>query len=677
MEMFDLFNTPTGHALGISLYQSLWHAVAAFGIIQLILCWISNPLVRYRILYAALLLLFCSFVFTFIIQRYELRMAFSQSALSLQELGGGLEPGEQKSSGVQGTGLFSFSLLNNSGLYQRLLPFVTIGYCLGVLLLGSITIKRFVGLRSLRINTFAVPEHLQQCLQKYLSKLGLSRKVALRFSNMIDAPLMLGHFKPLILLPIAIVNNLSVKEVEAIIMHEVGHIKHNDYLLNILQVIVETLMFFNPIIWWLSRQIRKERELACDDISVKYFPHPEIYAHALFSLANAQMQAGTTAMAATGVDHKYQLLKRIKRITNMKSNNRNIPKRVVSGVSVIMIALATAGFFAAQAQDASQSKKSDRAQAKTKTTVVVKDMQGKTTKYQSTDEDSIDINATIQEVLKQAQDALSQVNVTSIDSAIKVAMIAIDKDEMKGVLKGALEEIEQIDWKQINKDIKESMQTIDEVDWKELGERIQEGLKEIEGLDEGQIKRAMDQVKKALEEAKGDFGVAPPARLKSMANDEMKSASQQVAPAQSLQAMQAKEFAAVARAIHQQRINELFDTNAHMKKGSVHRATLEKLRAEGENRVIAAKVLHEKAIAAHKIAENAAAASSSSANKLVDELSNLRLIKDSRNIDVRLTNKALYIDGEKQSEANFRSLKHLAPDNDGSEIRIKRVQQDK
>ncbi|WP_143307373.1 M56 family metallopeptidase [Chitinophaga vietnamensis] len=179
-------------------------------------------------------------------------------------------------------------------------------------------------------------EAWEKHLGKLAARLEIPKKVKLLVSQYIQVPVMLGFFKPVILLPIAMVNNLSEEQLEAILLHELAHIKRNDYLLNIFQSIVETILFFNPFVWLISKTIRLEREHCCDDLVIASNTQPLHYARALVALEEYRLTANPMAMAAA--DNKQHLLHRIKRIMEMKTKNLNYSQKLLA-VMIIAVGL--------------------------------------------------------------------------------------------------------------------------------------------------------------------------------------------------------------------------------------------------------------------------------------------------------------------------------------------------
>jgi bla regulator protein blaR1 len=147
-------------------------------------------------------------------------------------------------------------------------------------------------------------------------RLGITQKVDLLESGIIPGPASLGVFKPLILLPIGMINHLTVAQVEAILLHELAHIRRSDYLVNILQRVLENVFFFNPALLWLSYRIREERENCCDDLALQVLQDKQFYAQTLLRFQEYQWREPQFVQAFGG--GKAPLLTRIKRILNRR-----------------------------------------------------------------------------------------------------------------------------------------------------------------------------------------------------------------------------------------------------------------------------------------------------------------------------------------------------------------------
>ena len=160
--------------------------------------------------------------------------------------------------------------------------------------------------------------------QEICRDLKIVKAVSLYFSEHVSIPLTIGYLKPIIIFPLGLINNLDSNQVEAILMHELSHIKRHDYLLNILQSVIETILCFNPFAWLISKTIRLERENCCDDMVIEADYNSFTYSKALLVIAQQNSQYYALAMASAG-NKKYPLLNRIKRLNTMETKD-SLPK---------------------------------------------------------------------------------------------------------------------------------------------------------------------------------------------------------------------------------------------------------------------------------------------------------------------------------------------------------------
>ena len=170
------------------------------------------------------------------------------------------------------------------------------------------------------------------------AELGIRRNVGIWLSPHAISPLTFGFLKPVILLPAALVNQLSLEQAETLILHELSHIKNKDYLLNWLLLVAETIFFFNPFILVAINEVRKQRELACD-VSVMEFAYGPIpYAEAL--LKTAQLHAVVSRFQLAAFQNNDLLLKRILFFTSGKHENLkhyNFLKAALIPVSFVIL----------------------------------------------------------------------------------------------------------------------------------------------------------------------------------------------------------------------------------------------------------------------------------------------------------------------------------------------------
>jgi beta-lactamase regulating signal transducer with metallopeptidase domain len=169
-------------------------------------------------------------------------------------------------------------------------------------------------------------------------RFGVSKKVALWISDKAESPLTLGFWKPVILLPVAVFSQLTCKQVEAVIAHEIYHVKRNDFLLNIFLTLSEVVLFFNPFARLLAGIVKKERENSCDDHVIASGFDAWEYSQALYILGRYRHH-NDLAVAATGLGKEY-LLHRIRRI--MKK--RNPQPSFLKPAFTFFLCLVVAGF---------------------------------------------------------------------------------------------------------------------------------------------------------------------------------------------------------------------------------------------------------------------------------------------------------------------------------------------
>ncbi|MEK6481248.1 M56 family metallopeptidase [Catalinimonas sp. 4WD22] len=167
--------------------------------------------------------------------------------------------------------------------------------------------------------------------------LRLQQNVKVMVSHMAKVPMMLGHLKPIILIPASMLSRLPEDQLEAIIAHEIAHVYRKDYWINLLQSLFEIIFFFHPAIWWINNVIRYEREKCCDDLAIGICGSSLTYAKALASVEEAKLQHSSMALAING--GKSSLLHRIERILEPGKNDGNPMARFVSVSLIVAILL--------------------------------------------------------------------------------------------------------------------------------------------------------------------------------------------------------------------------------------------------------------------------------------------------------------------------------------------------
>lgn len=314
METVGLNHTAVLYALGWAIAHSLWQMGLLWLIYQLLLGLPKHVKPAYRYGGAMLFIAtgFIWFSITFADQFYT----YQSINRYIEQLP--VADGEVLSPEILAASASGEMINRIFSTFESFIPYLSGGYLTVLIFLFVRLINAYGYTQKIRTQGL-VPagEFWDDQLLQFTRKLGLPDNIKVYLTELIDVPATIGFFKPVILLPIATINHLSTEQVESIILHELAHIRRQDYLLNILISVLETILFFNPFAYLLVNVVKKERELFCDDFVVAFKNDPHNYATALLHLE--KLRKGSTALlavAATG--HDGVLLNRVKRI--MKVN---------------------------------------------------------------------------------------------------------------------------------------------------------------------------------------------------------------------------------------------------------------------------------------------------------------------------------------------------------------------
>ena len=192
------------------------------------------------------------------------------------------------------------------------LPWLVLAWLAGTCLLSLRLVGGFVLARRLKREPAPLASRVwQETLTRLARRLRVSRPVRLCASALVEVPAVVGYLRPVILLPACALTNLSAPQLEAIIAHELAHVRRHDYLVNLLQTIIETLLFYHPAVWWLSRRVRAEREHCCDDLAVAATGDVLVYARALTTLETLRRRTGVSLVVAANGGSLMQRIHRL------------------------------------------------------------------------------------------------------------------------------------------------------------------------------------------------------------------------------------------------------------------------------------------------------------------------------------------------------------------------------
>jgi beta-lactamase regulating signal transducer with metallopeptidase domain/murein DD-endopeptidase MepM/ murein hydrolase activator NlpD len=330
--------------LGWTLIHSLWQGVLIAALLFFVLLFVKRSQVRYGVSCAALLLMVLIPVVTFGMltdkPTLSVKTDVGVDVTSTNESSnvdegvnvGTLQtpPREGQRQGIAPTGTWTDERFWRIWLLQQgltdYLPYLVVLWLLGVVVLSlRLLMQWFYAERFKRRHTNHASSDLQQLVRVLALRLCVSRPVQLLESSLVDAPMVIGFLKPVILLPTSALTGLTMQQLESLLAHELAHIRRHDYLVNILQSVAETLLFYHPAVWWVSHRIRIEREHCCDDVAVNISGNAVVYARALATLETLRSQPQLALAASDG-----KLVSRIKRILGK-------PERSSSWLAYILI----------------------------------------------------------------------------------------------------------------------------------------------------------------------------------------------------------------------------------------------------------------------------------------------------------------------------------------------------
>ena len=198
-----------------------------------------------------------------------------------------------------------------AGQIEALLPWLVIVWFVIVMLLSLRLFAGWLQLRRLRLTATQLDgEFWNEMRARMSQRLYVRRPIKLLKSAWLEVPAVIGWLRPVILFPASSLSGLTLEQLETILAHEFAHIRRHDYLVNLLQSVVETLLFYHPAVWWVSAKIREEREHCCDDLAVQVCGNSLTYAQALAKLEQLRATPVQLGVAIGG----GSLLARIRRL---------------------------------------------------------------------------------------------------------------------------------------------------------------------------------------------------------------------------------------------------------------------------------------------------------------------------------------------------------------------------
>jgi beta-lactamase regulating signal transducer with metallopeptidase domain len=334
--MTDLISDKLLHALGWTLVHSIWQLLVVAGVLWLALkvARKASPALTYGMAVGALMLSSLSTLATFLYLWTRPEEILSLSVDSMNS-----------SPALDWEGLLA------QGIFwtEQNLSLVVNFWLFGAILFLFRLISQFAEIRNLRKTSLPFENlEIQTLTDRLVATLGISRKIEIRTTGKAHSPLTFGVMTPVILLPFALVFQLSPAHLKAVIAHELAHVKRNDYLSNLLLSTLEVLFFFHPCYWWMSQTVKELRENAADELALKAGISATDLANALAEVLQFASQPPPELSLAAGKKRNPTLL-RIKRMLGYPTEN--YPQTPLISIPMVLTLLLCAGLVASAPQD--------------------------------------------------------------------------------------------------------------------------------------------------------------------------------------------------------------------------------------------------------------------------------------------------------------------------------------
>lgn len=336
--LYDLIPNNFINAFGWMMLHSLWQGALVAIILSIVFLFLNNKSanLRYLIAVGAILFFTAMTIRTFVDHYNILNNNSSQDIIN---------QGTIDQTQTLNNLITNNTITNDNSIVQitqgfalyfnQHIPVIVTFYLLGILFFAlKLTGGFLYSQRIKHYRTNEPDENFTDIVNSFGKRLNIKQKVKLLESALVKVPVTIGYLKPVILFPIGLLNGMSYTQVEAIIVHELAHIKRADYLVNFLQSVLEVIFFYHPAVWWISSRIRDERENICDDISLQAIKQPSELAKALLCLN--QYQSGRYSLAMSALGNNNHLIRRIKRMTG-ENKHTNLRSKVYAASLITLI----------------------------------------------------------------------------------------------------------------------------------------------------------------------------------------------------------------------------------------------------------------------------------------------------------------------------------------------------
>ncbi|MFW5645101.1 MAG: M56 family metallopeptidase [Bacteroidota bacterium] len=517
------------YSTGMALLHSLWQILIIYSLLRMLLKLFQNATssIRYSISLGAMASVLLMGMITF-------GVYFSGEKEKLESLTGIIEDIRQRGYSFKEISITAHTEASE-GWAWNYLPYIVLIYFSGLIFMSLRLIFSILYLKKYKTRGIKRPEiQLENCFTGLIKRFHINKNIRLLESFLVKTPMVIGYFKPLVVVPVGIFTQLPFNQIEAILAHELAHIKRNDFLINIIQSVVELLFFYHPVIYLISKHIREERENCCDDIALSQCSDSSQYLKALALVEGIMPTSPRHAVAF--VKQKPNLFNRMKRILNPKTMKTKLSDRIIAGIiilagfSVLMLTGAAALHNISGEQNPlmentpnSNFSSSLSLSASTNDTIISydnnriityrKNEKGEKEKIEMEFENGkpseliIDGKTIPEKDYKHYKNLVLEIR-QDVSRASKEVEKAekererIDEEKIEREIEAALRELETIDKEKIEKELQRTRAEIEEIDAEEIRREVEFALKEAEiALEEAQLEINMDGISRELQKA--------------------------------------------------------------------------------------------------------------------------------------------------------------------------------
>ena len=511
----DLFSDNVISALGWSLFNILWQGFLVAFIIGITLHIFrkKSAQIRYLISVASLLLIVGLSVFNFY-NNYETNLSTINNSIQVSQINytedlNILNPNNSNID-LSYTDIIT-TAKDKLKKIDKYFPVIVNIWLIGVLFFIMKFIFSYLYTNRLkRIKSNSITEIWLNKFEKIEQKLQLKKGVKYIESTIVKIPFVLGYLKPVIVIPAEMLTGIPSNQIEAIIAHELAHIRRNDYIINVLQTIIETVFFFHPAVWYISSKIRTERENCCDDIALTVCEGSLIYAKALVSVQEFTLKRHYAAVAFSG--RKKHLLNRIKRMIMKPKEKSNFTDKIIASLIILSGILALSFTYTTRTTDNIVEPEIFKSETifKTESPVIKKSTNSINRKHEVIVRDTVKIKKSYRDNFIDIDD--NTITRTFNDNGKKRKMkFTLNKGKVtelyvdgKKIPENEYDkyqpEIDETiaDLKDAKEDIRDAMKDIEELDIEEIRKEVEEAMKDVHfDMEEMQVElaKAMEDVK--------------------------------------------------------------------------------------------------------------------------------------------------------------------------------------